>query len=352
MRVLLLGGTGAMGFPLVDILSKDSEKEVFVTTRKNRVSNGNVHYLIGNAKDEDFLKSIIEDGYDVIIDFMVYTSEELKNRISLILDHTNQYIFLSSSRVYANCYDLINENSPRLLDVCDDEEYLKTDEYALAKAREEDILLNSGRNNFTIIRPYITINSYCIKLGVYEKENWLYRALSGRTVVMPKDIANSITTVTFGSDVAKSMIGLIGNEKAYGQTFHVTTDESHTWGEILNMYIDSIEKHTGKKIKVKYVENSDGLMTVWNKWQVKYDRLLNRRFDNHKIDSVREPFEYTSIEKTIDYCIKSFTEKPRWNWFDARFEAWCDRQCGEWTPLKEIPGKRAKLSYLKHRILG
>ena len=68
MRVLLLGETGAMGFPLVDILSKDSEKEVFVTTRKNRVSNGNVHYLIGNAKDEDFLKSIIKDGYDVIID--------------------------------------------------------------------------------------------------------------------------------------------------------------------------------------------------------------------------------------------------------------------------------------------
>ena len=58
---------------------------------------------------------------------------------------------------------------------------------------------------------------------------------------MPKDIANSFTTVTFGSDVAKSMIGLIGNEKAYGQTFHVTTDESHAWGEILNMYIDSIE---------------------------------------------------------------------------------------------------------------
>lgn len=184
MRILLLGRTGTMGSPLVDILSKDSEKEVFVTTRKNHVSNGNVHYLVGNAKDEGFFKSIIVDGYDVIIDFMVDTTEELKNRVSFILDHTNQYIFLSSSRVYANCKDFINENSPRLLDVCDDENYLKTDEYALAKAREEDVLLNSGRNNFTIIRPYITINSYCIKIGVYEKENWLYRALSGRTVVV------------------------------------------------------------------------------------------------------------------------------------------------------------------------
>lgn len=50
-------------------------------------------------------------------------------------------------------------------------------------------------------------------------------------------------------------------------------------------------------------------MTVWNKWQVKYDRVLNRKFNNSKIDSVREPFRYTSTEKTIDYCIKSFVEK-------------------------------------------
>ena len=67
----------------------------------------------------------------------------------------------------------------RLLDVSHDSIYLKTDEYALAKARQEDILRKSGKNNWTIIRPYITYSESRLQLGVLEKEAWLYRALKG-----------------------------------------------------------------------------------------------------------------------------------------------------------------------------
>lgn len=52
---------------------------------------------------------------------------------------------MSSSRVYADSQTPITENSPRLLDVYKEEEYLKTDEYALSKARQEDILHRSGK---------------------------------------------------------------------------------------------------------------------------------------------------------------------------------------------------------------
>ena len=84
---------------------------------------------------------------------------------------------------YANENGRITEKSKRLLDVCTDEEYLKTDEYALTKVRQENILLSSGKKNWTIIRPYITYNVERLQLGVYEKENWLYRALHGRSIV-------------------------------------------------------------------------------------------------------------------------------------------------------------------------
>ncbi len=67
--------------------------------------------------------------------------------------------------------------SPRLVDVCTDPEYLSIDEYGMAKGREENLLRETGRTNWTIIRPYITYNSNRIQLGVYEKENWLRRAL-------------------------------------------------------------------------------------------------------------------------------------------------------------------------------
>ena len=54
-------------------------------------------------------------------------------------------MFLSSSRVYASQESPIREDSMRLLDVSHDSIYLKTDEYALAKARQEDILRKSGK---------------------------------------------------------------------------------------------------------------------------------------------------------------------------------------------------------------
>ena len=350
MHILILGGTGAMGVPLVNILAENNQ--LFVTTRASKENRKNISYLRGNAKDGVFFSELMKRDYDAIVDFMVYGTEELKERLPILLDHTNQYFFFSSSRCYADSSIRITEDSPRLVDVCNDPDYLSIDEYGMAKGREENLLRETGRTNWTIIRPYITYNSNRIQLGVYEKENWLRRALEGRTIVFPKDIASKKTSLTYGPDVAGAIVQLIGNKKAYGQAFHITTDESHTWGEILDFYCKKIEEITGKRPKVKLVESSDGLMTVWNKWQIRYDRLFNREFDNSKIESVRGKYDYKPTFEGLGECLEEFIANPKWLGMYAKYEAWCDRQCGEWTPLKEIPGKRAKLSYLKHRILG
>ena len=350
MDILILGGTGAMGVPLVNILAENNQ--LFVTTRASKENRKNISYLRGNAKDGVFFSELMKRDYDAIVDFMVYGTEELKERLPILLDHTNQYFFFSSSRCYADSSIRITEDSPRLVDVCNDPDYLSIDEYGMAKGREENLLRETGRTNWTIIRPYITYNSNRIQLGVYEKENWLRRALEGRTIVFPKDIASKKTSLTYGPDVAGAIVQLIGNKKAYGQAFHITTDESHTWGEILDFYCKKIEEITGKRPKVKLVESSDGLMTVWNKWQIRYDRLFNREFDNSKIESVRGKYDYKPTFEGLGECLEEFIANPKWLGMNAKYEAWCDRQCREWTPLKEIPGKRAKLSYLKHRILG
>lgn len=350
MEILILGGTGAMGVPLVKLLEKDYK--LFVTTRSKKENKGNITYIQGNAKDREFFSTLMKKRYDSIIDFMVYSTEELKERLPIILDHTDQYFFFSSSRCYADSSTPITEDSPRLVDVCTDPEYLSIDEYGMAKGREENLLRETGRTNWTIIRPYITYNSNRIQLGVYEKENWLRRALEGRTIVFPKDIASKKTSLTYGPDVAGAIAQLIGNEKAYGQAFHITTDESHTWGEILDFYCDKLEEITGKRPKVKLVENSNGLMTVWNKWQIKYDRLYDRGFDNRKIETVRGKYNYKPTFEGLGECLEEFISNPVWLDMNVRYEAWCDRQCGEWTPLWEIPGKRLKLRYLKDRIWG
>ena len=350
MDILVLGGTGAMGVPLVNLLSKNSGNNIFVTSRQNKENRSNVIYLQGNAKDEEFFSTIMDRFYDAIIDFMVYDTDELKKRLPRLLDNTKQYFFFSSSRCYANADGRITEQSVRLVDNCTDQEYLATDEYGLAKGREENLLKESGRKNWTIIRPYITYNSQRIQLGVYEKEDWLRRALEGRTIIMPKDIALRKTSLTYGPDVAGAIIELIGNEKAFGEAFHITTQESHTWGEILDFYCAKIYEKTGKRPKVKIVEDSKGLQNVWNKWQIVYDRLFDREFDNSKIESVRGNYVYKPTFEGLDECLTQFLEDPKWLGRSWRYEAWCDRQVGEVTPLREIEGIKNKLRYIKWRF--
>lgn len=348
MEILILGGTGAMGGPLVQILKKEGH-ELYVTSRRKMTSKTNLHYIQGNAKDPFFFTALLSKKYDVIIDFMVYGTEELQRRLPQLLSHTGQYCFFSSSRVYAESEQAITEDSPRLLDVCTDLEYLHTDEYALAKAREEDLLRKSKEKNWTIIRPYITYNDYRLQLGVYEKENWLYRALQGRTIVLPKDIADRRTSLTFGPDVAAAIKNLIGNEKAYGQAFHVVNTESLTWGEILEIYLDIIKKKTGMRSKVKMIDNSLGLQKVWNPWQIKYDRMYDRLFDSSKIQKVCGIYHYKDIKSGLEECLGNFLDNPKWLGFNWHYEAWADKNTEEHTSISEIGGLKSKAAYIKWR---
>ncbi len=239
--VLVLGGTGAMGVELVPALARMG-MDVYVTSRSQHQDEANVKYIVGNAKDEEFLKRVLaEKHWDAVVDFMIYSTKEFAERSQMLLDSTEQYFFLSSARVYAASEEALTEESPRLLDVCDDAEYLKTDEYALSKARQEDILLNSGRNNFTIVRPSLTYNYNRLQFTTGEKGDWLYRVLHDKSVIFPQDMTEIKAAMLSGSDVAKAMALLVGNAKAYGQVLQIASPVSMTWTEILDTYQQVIE---------------------------------------------------------------------------------------------------------------
>ena len=201
------------------------------------------------------MKPLLEKGkYDAVVDFMRYIpAGEFLGRPEFITSRTGHYIFLSSSRVYADSRTPITEDSPRLLDVCTDSEYLRTDEYALSKAREEDMLRHSGTKNWTIIRPYLTYSNERLQLGVYEKELWLWRALQGKPVIFSEDIEGKITTLTWGHDVAGGIAGLVGRSETFGQTFHITGDESMKWKDIAEIYREVFAQVTGHEMRIEYV---------------------------------------------------------------------------------------------------
>lgn len=348
MNILILGGTGAMGKYLTDILSVDKNNKIYVTSRKKYESKNNILFLYGNAHDNIFLNKILEKRrYDAIVDFMVYNELEFKKRMEKLLKSTEQYIFLSSSRVYAET-KIIKEDSLRLLDVSTDLEYLKTDEYALSKARQENILKNSNYDNWTIVRPYVTYSDERLQLGVFEKEQWLFRALRGKSILFFKDIAEKRTTLTYGRDVAEGICKLIGNKDSLKKAVHITTSENIFWKDVLNIYLNVVEKETGKKVKIYLMNNSIYYQNTLNKYQVKYDRLYNRIFDNSFITELsKNSISYISIEKGLEKCLTEFLRgKRNFREIDWLFEGFADKITEEKINLKEILGIKNQIKYL------
>jgi len=349
MNILVLGGTGAMGRPIVKILA-DRGENVFVTSRSTKKSENNIEYITGNAHDKTFIEKLLnERHYEAIIDFMVYSSNEFEERYDMFCKNTEQYVFFSSSRVYADSSDApIIEESPRLLDACKDEEYLKTDEYALSKAREENILLNSKYKNYTIIRPYITYFDNRLQLGVYEKETWLQRALNGKKIVFSQDVAEKYTTLTYAHDVSLRIADLIGKKEAFGEVFHIASGVPVKWENVLEIYLNALEKYTGKRPEVFMTEKFEPFIAKNNTYQLKYDRLFDRKFNPTKINNVYGRIdEFVLPEIGLDNCVKNFIQNKETflykNWLH---EGVLDKISGDKENIFKIPGWKNQIKYI------
>jgi nucleoside-diphosphate-sugar epimerase len=345
---LLLGGTGAIGSHLTNVLSDKGER-VVVTSRSRNEINGLVEYRKGNAKNDTFLYEVLRERWDAIVDFMIYSVDEFRRRVNLLLNSTSHYIFLSSARVYNVSQEALTEESERLLDASSDQEFLATSEYSLSKARQEDILRSSNKKNWTIVRPYITYGEKRLQLGNLEKEKWLYRALKGKSIIFSVDIKNHLTTLTYSLDVAIGIASLINNPNSFGETYHITSDFSCKWSEVLNIYLDVLEEELGDRPKVIYQDLSDYL--TWNpgKYQIIYDRLFARKFDNTKINEFINTKEFAQVQVGLRKCLKTFLENPEFKSINWKYEAIKDRFAKESTPLKEISGLEQKVKYLLYR---
>lgn len=333
-NVLIIAGTGTMGVHVVNLLNQEGYS-CWVTTRSKRQDRDRIHYLQGSTLERDFLKKTMSMFFwDAVIDFMYYQTPEFKSIMNILLSNTKQYVYISSARVYADTDTKITEDSPRLLDVCKDKDYIKTDEYALAKAREEDMLKASGKTNWTIVRPYITFGENTFQLSPIRKEFWLYRALKGKKIIFSKDLADKVTTFTYGYDVARGIVALVCNEKTYGEVFNITSPFSQKWQDILDIYLDTLQTHLGRRPKVHYLDSWIPLLTGTAD-QVNYDRLYNRSFDNSKLNRFIDTNTFSPVKTSIKKCLEYYLENNHDN-FDiySPKEAMMDRISGDWESLR------------------
>ena len=284
-KVLVLGSTGAMGQYLVPLLAA-SGYQIDSVSYDDAAGPlpGNVRHIKADVKAGDTLLRLLDNQYDGIVDFLIYTSAELPHRLPMLVNNTGHYIYLSSYRIYDDKEQPIKESSPRLIDSSDDVLLRNSDDYCIYKARGENILHSFEKKNWTIVRPAITYSLLRYQLVTLEAPNTVGRAFAGKAVVLPEQAREVQATMSWGGDVAQMIAKLLFNPKALGETYTVASAEHHSWGEIAEYYKDICQ------LEAIWVDKEDYLRIIspdlWRpnaRWQLDYDRLFQRIIDNSKV---------------------------------------------------------------------
>ena len=285
-KVLVLGSSGAMGQYLVPLLAEMGYSVTAVSLDDEKPCSERVRCIKADAKDRATVEALLAEGYDGVVDFMVYWSDDFKDVYKLFLDNTKHYIYFSTYRIYADEEHPIKETSPRLLEATTDEALRASNDYCIYKAKGEDLLLSSEYKNWTAVRPAITYSRMRYQLVTLEAPNTVARAKAGKAVVLPIEAKDKQATMSWAGDVAKMLARLLFNPVAYREIYSVTTSEHHTWGEIAEYYRELCGLRAVWVPKEDYISILGGdneQATMLYRRQLEYDRLFDRIMDNSKI---------------------------------------------------------------------
>ena len=282
-KVLVLGATGAMGRYLVPELVGLGYAVTGVGLEESAPWSVSAAYVQGDAFDPTFLQGLLAEGFDGMINFMDYGKHPFSDYYRLFLENTGHYIFLSSCRVYDDKEIPVRETSPRLLDSSEDEVLKASNDYCIHKARDENLLMSSPFDNWTVVRPATTFSTMRLQLVTLEFKNSIARALQGKKVVLPVQAKDKPATLCWGGDVAKMIARILFKDQAKRECYNVCSAEHKTWSEIADYYRELIGLEAVWVDKEDYLAilSPEGKINV--RWQLEYARLFHRITDNSKV---------------------------------------------------------------------
>ena len=228
MKVLFIGGTGNIS----TVVSKSILKkgvDLYHLNRGQRSAITGARNLVADINNiEQTKKALTDHEWDVVVNWIAFTPEDIVRDFQLFEGKAGQYIFISSASVYQKppVNYIITESTPLKNPYWD---------YSRNKIACEELLMDLYRKRdfpVTIVRPSHTYNTVLpVTLGGWEEYTVVDRMKKGLPIVIQGD-GTSLWTETHADDFAKGFSGLLGNQLAIGEAFHITSDEVLSWNQI------------------------------------------------------------------------------------------------------------------------
>ncbi|MBR1787826.1 MAG: NAD-dependent epimerase/dehydratase family protein [Bacteroidaceae bacterium] len=245
MKILIIGGTGILSTAVVDRCVLQGY-DVTMINRGNRPSaiNPQATLVKCDVQDQAQLKavkdSLQKETFDVVIDFLVYTVDELKRSLESFSSLAKQYVFISSAQVYdTSLKGTLTEDSPKPQRLW---------AYSVNKLECENQLIDYCHKNgitYTIIRPAVNYDGTRIPYGIFPPMGYHWtlveRIRHGKPIITWNNGENKLN-LTRVEDFAEATVGLLGNPQAYNEAFNVAGNRIYSWMDVLNVLGELVGK--------------------------------------------------------------------------------------------------------------
>lgn len=326
MKVLFIGGTGTISEACTELaVARGIDLTLFNRGLTQTPIPQGVQVIMGDIRHRvDAGKVLQEHDFDVVVDWIAFTPEHIETDLALFQGTVKQYIFISSASAYQkppNHYR-ITEATPL---------YNPFWEYSRNKIACEERLIRAYREKgfpVTIVRPSYTYGRRKIPCAVGGGDYTLIdRLKKGKQIIVHGDGA-SLWTLTHNTDFAKGFIGLLGNERAIGESYHITSDEVLTWNQIYKIIGDAV----GVEPNIIHIPSD-----LINRFDPEIgagllgDKAHSMVFDNSKIKEVVPGFQATvSFAQGVRMTVNWLQAEPERRVVNEEYNQRIDRIISEY----------------------
>lgn len=318
MKVLFVGGTGIISSGCAELAVELGFDLTLLNRGKSvRKPAAGAKVIQVDIQDSGAVSAALEgQRFDALVDWIAYTPDQVKRDLDLFAGKMGQYIFISSASAYQTPVSNlpIRESTPLDNPVW---------EYSRNKIACEELLLEEYRANklpFTVVRPSHTYDPCYVPVeGGYTV---IDRMLQGKPVIVHGD-GTSIWTLTHTRDFARGFVGLLGNPRAVGETFHISSDEWLTWNQIYQ----TLGRAAGVEPKLVHIPSE--LIAAYDRRigdSLLGDKTHSAIFDNSKIKQVVPGYQATiPFARGAEEIIAWHRADPARQKVDPVFNELCDR---------------------------
>ena len=325
MTLLFIGGTGNISAECAAWLHARGH-EIIVVSRGRTAVPSAYRVLVADRADAGAMRAALREVRpDAVLNFLGYELADVQLDFELFRNRVRKYIFISSATVYAKpppCLP-ITEDAPRGNAFWD---------YAQKKlVCEEWLRARQAETGFpvTIVRPSHTYSPRWVPNPVSSSSyTFAARLEQGKPVILPDD-GESPWTLTTARDFAAGLGGLMGNERAIGEAFHITSDEVLTWNQIAAEIAAALGASAPDIVGVPTDFVGRVAPRLSGPWRG--DKAQPAVFDNAKIKRFVPEFQArTQFREGVRESVAWLRAHPDQQRLDPQVDALCDEVVTAW----------------------